>query len=116
MTLAQAKQVETECLYQKHRLLLRLRVMPGMHGEEATLQVLRGAALKFYQQQQLTHISRDALGASQELSYKVRELEQRLAANKQDLNSVQLKALESLGGIMQNLDRHLRILVDIPNS
>ncbi|MGB6302095.1 MAG: pilus assembly protein PilB [Rivularia sp. (in: cyanobacteria)] len=116
MTLAQAKQVETECLYQQQRLLLRLRVMPGMHGEEATLQVLRGAALKFYQQQQLTHISRDALGASQELSYKVRELEQRLAANKQDLNSVQLKALESLGGIMQNLDRHLRILVDIPNS
>lgn len=116
MTLAQAKQVETECLYQQQRLLLRLRVMPGMHGEEATLQVLRGAALKFYQQQQLTHISRDALGASQELSYKVRELEQRLAANKQDLNSVQLKALESLGGLIQNLDRHLRILVDIPSS
>ena len=115
MTLAQAKQVETECLYQKHRLLLRLRVMPGMHGEEATLQVLRGAALKFYQQQQLTHISRDALGASQQLSYKVRELQQRLAANKPDLNPQQLQALQSLNGLVENLDRHLRILVDIPN-
>lgn len=114
MTLAKAKQVETECLYQKQRLLLRLRVMPGMHGEEATLQVLRGAALKFYQQQQLTHISRDALGASQQLSYKVRELEQRLAVNKQDLSPEQLKALESLNGLMKNLDRQLRILTDIP--
>ncbi len=114
MTLAKAKQVETECLYQKQRLLLRLRVMPGMHGEEATLQVLRGAALKFYQQQQLTHISRDALGASQQLSYKVRELQRRLAVNKQDLSPQQLEALESLDGLVENLDRHLRILTDIP--
>ncbi len=114
MTLEQAKQVETECLYQKQRLLLRLRVMPGMYGEEATLQVLRGAALKFYQQQQLTHISRDALGVSQRLSYKVRELEQRLAANKRDLSPQQLEALECLNGLMENLDRHLRILTDIP--
>ncbi|WP_414623584.1 pilus assembly protein PilB [Calothrix sp. CCY 0018] len=115
MTLAQAKQVETECLYQQQRLLLRLRVMPGMYGEEATLQVLRGAALKFYQQQQLSHISRDALGASQELSYKVRELHQRLAANKPDLNTEQIKALESLNGLVKNLDRQLRILTDIPS-
>ncbi len=115
MTLAKAKQVETECLYQKQRLLLRLRVMPGMHGEEATLQVLRGAALKFYQQQQLTHISRDALGASQQLSYKVRELHKRLAGNKQDLSPQQLESLESLNGLVENLDRHLRILTDIPS-
>ncbi len=115
MTLAKAKQVETECLYQKQRLLLRLRVMPGMYGEEATLQVLRGAALKFYQQQQLTHISREALGASQQLSYKVRELHKRLAGNKQDLSPQQLESLESLNGLVENLDRHLRILTDIPN-
>ncbi|MGB3756925.1 MAG: pilus assembly protein PilB [Rivularia sp. (in: cyanobacteria)] len=115
MTLAKAKQVETECLYQKQRLLLRLRVMPGMYGEEATLQVLRGAALKFYQQQQLTHISREALGASQQLSYKVRELHKRLAGNKQDLSPKQLESLESLNGLVENLDRHLRILTDIPN-
>ncbi|MCJ8281343.1 MAG: pilus assembly protein PilB, partial [Rivularia sp. ALOHA_DT_140] len=49
VTLTQAKQVETECLYQQQRLLLRLRVMPGMYGEEATLQVLRGAALRDFQ-------------------------------------------------------------------
>jgi len=114
MTLSQAKQVEIECLYQKQRLLLRLRVMPGMYGEEATLQVLRGAALKFYQQQQLTHISRDALGTSQQLSYKIHELQQRLALNTKDLNPEQLQALNSLDELIENLEHHLRILVDIP--
>lgn len=68
------KQVEIERLYQKQRLLLRLRVMPGAHGEEATVQVLRGAALKFYQQQQLTSLSRDALAIAQDLQQKVNEI------------------------------------------
>ena len=113
--LAQVKQAEVECLYQQQRLLLRLRVMPGMYGEEATLQVLRGAALKFYQQQQVTRLSRDVLGASQQLSYKVRELRQRLTANTLELNHQQSEALNSLNGLMENLDRHLRILTDIPD-
>ncbi|MEO0686345.1 MAG: pilus assembly protein PilB, partial [Cyanobacteria bacterium J06649_11] len=114
VTLTQAKQVETECLYQQQRLLLRLRVMPGMYGEEATLQVLRGAALKFYQQQQLTRISRDALGTSQELGYKVSELQQKLALNTKDLNPEQLEALNSLNELVENLDRNLKILTEIP--
>ncbi|MBV6625841.1 MAG: pilus assembly protein PilB [Rivularia sp. (in: Bacteria)] len=115
VTLSQAKQVEIECLYQKQRLLLRLRVMPGMHGEEATLQVLRGAALKFYQQQQLTSLSRDALGASGQLSYKVQELQKRLALHKRELNPQQSQALQSLSKLMDELERNLRILTDIPN-
>lgn len=114
ITLNQAKQVEIECLYQKQRLLLRLRVMPGMYGEEATLQVLRGAALKFYQQQQLTRITRDALGTSQQLNYKVRELQQRLTLNTKDLNPEQLEALDSLNEIVEDLEHRLRILTDIP--
>ncbi|AFY57947.1 type II secretory pathway, ATPase PulE/Tfp pilus assembly pathway, ATPase PilB [Rivularia sp. PCC 7116] len=114
-TLSQAKQVEIECLYQKQRLLLRLRVMLGVHGEEATLQVLRGAALKFYQQQQLTRLSRDALGASQQLNYKVRELQQRLTLNKRELNPQQSQALDSLSKLIDNLDHHLRILTEISN-
>lgn len=42
----ETKQVEIERLYQQDRLLLRLRVIPGAHGEEATLQVLRGSTLR----------------------------------------------------------------------
>jgi len=51
----QPKQVEVERIYQETHLLLRLRVMAVDGKEEATLQVLRGAALRFYQQQQLSN-------------------------------------------------------------
>jgi type II secretory ATPase GspE/PulE/Tfp pilus assembly ATPase PilB-like protein len=103
------KQVEKECLYQKNRLLLRLRVMPGIYGEEATLQVLRGAALKFYQQQQLTRLSRDALGISQQLSFKLHELQQRLFLNP-GFDAQQLEALVTLNQLVKNLDQHIKIL------
>lgn len=110
-TFAEAKQVEKECLYQENRLLLRLRVMPGMYGEEATLQVLRGAALKFYQQQQLARVSRDAIGISQQLSYKLHELQQRLVLNR-NINPGQLKAFMTLNRLLDDLDNQIKILTD----
>lgn len=106
---AEPKQIEKECLYQKTRLLLRLRVMPGIYGEEATLQVLRGAALKFYQQQQLTRLSRDALGISQQLSFKLHELQERLFLNR-GLDSEQLEALVTLNQLVKTLDQQLKKL------
>ncbi len=68
------KQVEIEKIYQGRRLLLRLRLMPGKHGEEATLQVLRGAALRFYRQQQLVNLTQEATGIAQQLQQKVNEI------------------------------------------
>lgn len=112
-TVVEPKQVEKECLYQQNRLLLRLRVMPGMYGEEATLQVLRGAALKFYQQQQLARLSRDAVGISQQLKFKLRELKERLALNS-NLNNGQLEAFNSLNRVLENLDQQIKVLTDIP--
>ncbi|WP_375496068.1 pilus assembly protein PilB [uncultured Nostoc sp.] len=108
-TVAEPKQVEKEYVYQKNRLLLRLRVMPGIYGEEATLQVLRGAALKFYQQQQLTRLGRDALGISQQLSFKLHELQERLLLNPV-LDSQQLEALVALNQLVKNLDQQIKIL------
>ncbi|MBR8833495.1 MAG: pilus assembly protein PilB [Stigonema ocellatum SAG 48.90 = DSM 106950] len=110
-TLTEPKQVEKECLYQQKRLLLRLRVMPGMYGEEGTLQVLRGAALKFYQQQQLARLSRDALGISQQLSYKLHELQERLLVN-QDVNSGGLEAFTALSQLLDTLDNQIKILME----
>ncbi|MEH2181115.1 MAG: pilus assembly protein PilB [Nostoc sp.] len=109
ITVAEPKQVEKEYVYQKNRLLLRLRVMPGIYGEEATLQVLRGAALKFYQQQQLTRLGRDALGISQQLSIKLHELQERLLLNP-NLDSQQLEALVVLNQLVKNLDQQIKIL------
>ncbi|MEH2026547.1 pilus assembly protein PilB [Nostoc sp.] len=108
-TVAEPKQVEKEYVYQKNRLLLRLRVMPGIYGEEATLQVLRGAALKFYQQQQLVRLGRDALGISQQLSFKLHQLQERLLLNP-SLDSQQLEALAALNQLVKNLDQQLIIL------
>ncbi|WRH65123.1 MAG: hypothetical protein RSE13_14320 [Planktothrix sp. GU0601_MAG3] len=67
------QQVEREWLYQNTHLLLRLRVNPAPLGEEANLQVLRGAALKFYQKQQLSKLSLDALRLTQQLQNKLSE-------------------------------------------
>jgi type II secretory ATPase GspE/PulE/Tfp pilus assembly ATPase PilB-like protein len=77
------KQVEIERLCQQTRLLVRLRVMPNAHGEEATLQILHGAALKFYQQQQVANLSRDALNIAKDLQQKVREIHDRTQADAQ---------------------------------
>ncbi len=114
-TLVEAKQIEKECLYKQNRLLLRLRVMPGMYGEEATLQVLRGAALKFYQQQQLGHVSRDALGIAQQFSLKLHELQQRLTLNS-SLQSEQIDNLTALSQLMKNLDQQINTLTGTKNS
>jgi type II secretory ATPase GspE/PulE/Tfp pilus assembly ATPase PilB-like protein len=108
-TIAEPKQVEKEYVYQKNRLLLRLRVMPGIYGEEATLQVLRGAALKFYQQQQLARLGRDAFGISQQLSFKLHQLQERLLLNP-SLDSQQSEALVALNQLVKNLDQQIKIL------
>ncbi|BCL35176.1 pilus assembly protein PilB [Nostoc sp. MS1] len=108
---AEPQQIEKECQYQDSRLLLRIRVMPGLNGEEATLQVLRGAALKFYQQQQLAHLSRDVIGISQQLTYKLHELQQKLQLNPH-LKSEQSEALSTLTRLVEKLDHQVKILTD----
>ncbi len=72
-----SKQAEIERIYRGSHILLRLRVTSGEYGEEANLQVLRGAALKFHQQHKLAVLSRDALRLAQQLEKKLTEIEQR---------------------------------------
>src|SRR6476646_510970 len=103
------RQEEVERLYQQSRLLLRFRVMPGTYGEEATLQVLRGAALKFYQQQQLATLSRDALGIDQQLQRKLDEIRDR-AETDLGLNGTPLEALPALNQLLQSVDQQLKNL------
>jgi type II secretory ATPase GspE/PulE/Tfp pilus assembly ATPase PilB-like protein len=77
MMVERPKQVEIERRYEGELLLLRLRIVPGQDGEEGTLQVLRGAALKFYQQQQLTKLGQDALSLARKLQQQVAEIHAR---------------------------------------
>ncbi|MEL6138145.1 MAG: hypothetical protein AAFR42_12150 [Cyanobacteria bacterium J06628_6] len=68
------KQIEVEQVHRDQPILLRFRLIPGNHGEEATLQVLRGAALKFYQQQQIEKMGRDALNVAHTLQKRLDEI------------------------------------------
>jgi hypothetical protein len=109
MPVQKPRQEEVERLYQQSRLLLRFRVMPGTYGEEATLQVLRGAALKFYQQQQLANLSRDALGIAQQLQRKLDEIRDRTQTDL-SLNGTPLEALPALNQLLQSVDQQLKNL------
>ncbi|MBI4782592.1 MAG: pilus assembly protein PilB [Oscillatoriophycideae cyanobacterium NC_groundwater_1537_Pr4_S-0.65um_50_18] len=105
----QAKQVEIEYLYDRARVLLRFRFMPNMHGEEATLQVLRGAALKFYQQQQVTKLERDAMGIARQLQNKLKEIRDR-AYSEPGLAGAKFEVLPALSQILRNLEDELEDL------
>ena len=105
------KQVEVEQIYRKTHLLLRLRVMPVSGGEEATLQVLRGAALRFYQQQQLSNLSRDALRLAEELQRKVNEIRDRTR-----LATMPLEGLPALEQVVKNLDGQIADLMNEHHS
>jgi hypothetical protein len=103
------KEVELERYYQGERLLLRLRVMPGKHGEDATLQVLRGAALKFHQRQQLTTMGRDALTIAQQLQNKLNDIRDRAQGDTQ-LSGKELESLTSLNQILVHLTQQVQDL------
>lgn len=68
------QQGQVERLYGEERLLLRLRLMVNSHGEEATLQMIRGGGLKHYQRQRLSDLSRETLSLAQTLRRRVHGL------------------------------------------
>ncbi len=105
------KQVEVERIYRKTNLLLRLRVMPANGGEEATLQVLRGAALRFYQKQQLSNLSRDALKLAEELQRKVNEIRDRTR-----LLPLPLDGLPALEQVVKNVEDQIEALMTASHS
>ncbi|MFZ9737270.1 MAG: pilus assembly protein PilB [Prochlorotrichaceae cyanobacterium] len=105
-----AQQVEVERSYQKHRILLRVRFMRNRHGEEATLQVLRGAALKFYEKKQIDRLGKDALSIAQQLK---RKLENIRTEETEPLEGEQKRedpTLAELSQILESLNETLKRL------
>lgn len=105
------KQAEIERSYQKTHVLIRLRIMPGENGEEATLQILRGAALVFYQQQQLDSISRDALGIAHSLHRRIDELRTCVKHNGPSQEAHQ-NTLPAIMNLVQQVERELQAMMD----
>ncbi|MDJ0618644.1 MAG: pilus assembly protein PilB [Calothrix sp. MO_192.B10] len=113
-TTEEIKQMEKEYLHQNNSLLIRLRIMPGEHGEEATLQVLKGTALKFYRQKQIERLSNESLKMTQRLTHKLHQLQNRLTLSS-NANSEKLTALHQLDKLIDNLDYQIKILT-IPSE
>ncbi|MEM6424215.1 MAG: hypothetical protein AAF651_06310 [Cyanobacteria bacterium P01_C01_bin.73] len=110
MTATRSQQVEIERLYKGDRLLIRFRVIPGQHGEEATLQVLRGAALKFHQQQQIDKLGRDALSAAQKLQLQINEIRDR-AHQDAALPINQVEALPAIIQVLKQIESQVQELL-----
>lgn len=112
----EVQQVEIERSYQRDRVLVRLRITPTEAGEQATLQVLRGAALKFYQRQQLTSLSRDALTIAQRLRQKINELHNHTTTPHMGQLTGQLTVVPELDQMMQIMEQQLAELKQIRDS
>jgi type II secretory ATPase GspE/PulE/Tfp pilus assembly ATPase PilB-like protein len=106
-----AEQVEIEYLHQQGRVLLRFQFMLGNYGETATVQILRGAALKFYQQQQITKLERDAMGIAKQLQVKLKEIRDRAHAEP-GLSGARFDVLPNLNELLQNMEQDVKHLVD----
>jgi len=112
----QSRQVDSERLYERTRILLRFRFIPTPLGEEATIQILRGAALKFYQQQQLISLERDALSIARQLQTKLNEIRDR-ARSESGAAAMRLEALPALSQILKNIEaqvNHMQPPADHP--
>ncbi len=98
----QSQQIEIDRMYKDNHLLLILRLIPGKHGEEATLQVLRGAALKFYQQQQMTKLGEETLNLTEQIQRKLAQI-----CDLANMTSTPLEKVTVLNQIMNNLEEEI---------
>lgn len=109
--LKKPKQIDLERIFNGSRLLMRCRFMPSTHGEEATVQVLRGAALRFYQQQQLALLERDALGIARQLQNKLNELRDR-ARVESSMSGARLEVIPALAQMLKTIEEQILSLQD----
>jgi hypothetical protein len=112
LAIEKSRQIEIERFYQQTRLLLRFQFIPTDDGEAATLQILRGAALKFYQQQQLASLERDALSIAKQLQGKMNEICDRARSSGKD---AKLEALSALGNLIQSIEAQIESLKEETN-
>ncbi len=109
------READIERLYQGERVLLRLRLIAGKHGEEATLQVLRGAALRFYQQQQVKKMGEDALGVAKTLQSRISQIRDR-ACESLVAESPSARTLEALSQLLKTMEEQIDQIIHAPGN
>lgn len=105
------RHTEIERIYNQEPVLLRLRVMPSPEGENATLQILRGAALKFYQQQQMNQLSREALTFAHQLQNRLQLMYER-RSQRLVLESLPPQTLATLQSLLDKMASQAHQLVN----
>ena len=101
--LQKPRKVAIEKNYQQKRLQLRIDACPGKWGDEITIQVLRGNALKLYEQKQIKKMSEQALLLAQ-------KLEKTLSTMVTCFESSSIGDLSELKKLKQKIDRQLDLL------
>jgi type II secretory ATPase GspE/PulE/Tfp pilus assembly ATPase PilB-like protein len=99
--LKERKKLAVEKYHQKERLLLRIEMFPSRWGEEATIQVLRGAALNFYEQRQAQKMVEQALSLAVKLEKMVKKM-------RNHFTSEDLGDISQLLAIQRKINQHLK--------
>ncbi|MGF1537264.1 MAG: hypothetical protein ACFB4J_12395 [Elainellaceae cyanobacterium] len=100
---------ELEFAYGEATVLLRFRATDGEHGENAMLQILQGATLKFYRRQQIVRLGQDAIDAAKQVQSRVSELKSRMA-KLPDSADGQFEVLGDLCRILRSLEQQVSML------
>jgi type II secretory ATPase GspE/PulE/Tfp pilus assembly ATPase PilB-like protein len=110
ITTQETRKVEIERTYKQERVVLRFRLIASPNGEEATLQVLRGAALKFYQQQQIDQLGQDALTFAHRLQSQVDQIRDR-ARQAFSLEGVSTTTLTTISHLLKDIDSEINQII-----
>jgi hypothetical protein len=103
-TLSSSKKIVLERFYEQERILIRLEFMPKTsESEQIGIQILRGQALKIYEQQQMDRVSEQALQLAKQLEKTLRRMQV-------CFDSAELTNLEQLQGIQSRINHQLRLL------
>ena len=89
--------------YNHERILLRIEFFVGKFGEEITIQVLRGQALRFYEQRQADKTIEQAI-------YLGQKLEKTLKKIRKCQSATDVVDLSSLKAIMRQVEKQLNLL------
>ena len=101
--LKKPKKVAIERIYNQERILLRLEFFVGQSGDEITIQVLRGEALKFYEQRQVEKSMEQAIYFAEKMEKTLRKI--RMYTNDQNLGY-----FSRLEAIYQQIERQFQLI------
>ncbi len=102
-TLKKPKKVAIERIYNQERILLRLEFFVGKCGDEITIQVLRGEALKFYEQRQVEKSMEQAIYFAEKMEKTLRKI--RMCGNDRNLGD-----FSRLEAIYRPIERQFQLI------